>query len=91
MAEKNEQVEVKAEAPVKKAEKKKSSKPNVFKRFGAWLRTCKAELKKIVWPSATAVRNNTIMVIILMVAFAALTGAVDAIFSKFIYILGVLI
>ena len=77
----------KAEKPAKA----KNSKPSVFKRFGAWLKSVKAELKKIVWTSPSAVRTNTIMVIIVMIVFAALTGLVDLIFSRFIYILGRLI
>lgn len=79
--------EKKAETPAKA----KNSKPSIFKRFGAWLRSVKAELKKIVWTSPSAVRSNSIMVIIAMVIFAAVTGLVDITFSKFIYILGKLI
>ncbi len=79
--------EKKAEKPVKA----KNSKPSVFKRFGAWLKSVKAELKKIVWTSPSAVRTNTIMVIVVMIVFAALTGLVDLIFGRFIWILGRLI
>lgn len=81
-----------AEEKVTKAAEKnvkaKSSKPSVFKRFAAWLRSVKAELKKIVWTSPATVRANTIMVIVLMLVFALVTGLVDFIFSRFIYILG---
>ena len=79
--------EKKAETPAKA----KNSKPSVFKRFGAWLRSVKAEMKKIVWTSPATVRTNALMVIVAMVIFAAVTGLVDATFSKFIYILGKLI
>ena len=79
--------ENKAEKPVKA----KNSKPSVFKRFGAWLKSVKAELKKIVWTSPSAVRTNSIMVIIAMIVFAAVTGLVDITFHEFIVILGKLI
>lgn len=82
------------EKVVKATEKKaeaKNSKPSVFKRMGAWLRSVKAELKKIVWTSPAAVRTNTIMVIVVMLIFAAATGVVDFTFNRFIYILGKLI
>ena len=79
--------EKKAETPAKA----KNSKPSLFKRFGAWLRSVKAELKKIVWTSPKVVRANTIMVLVVIVIFAVATGLVDAIFNQFIYVLGLLI
>lgn len=79
--------EKKADTPAKA----KNSRPPILKRFGGWLRSVKAELKKIVWTSPAAVRSNSIMVIIAMLVFAAVTGLVDITFSKFIYILGKLI
>lgn len=78
-------------AAEKDVKAKSSKKPSVFKRFAAWLRSVKAELKKIVWTSPATVRANTIMVMILMLVFAVATGLVDFVFSRFIYILGKLI
>ena len=75
----------------KSAKAGSAKKPSVFKRMAAWFRSVKAELKKIVWTSPRTVRINSIMVIIAMLIFAAVTGLVDAVFSKFIYILGKLI
>ena len=88
----NEKLE--AESKSEKAEKKakaKSNKPSVGSRIAAWLRSVKAELHKIVWASFKTVRSNTLMVIAVAVIFAAAIGVVDLIFSKFIYILGILI
>ena len=74
------------------AEKEKTSKvKSFFSRISAWLRSVKSELKKIVWTSPKALRTNTIMVIVVLALAAAATGVIDAVFSKFIYILGILI
>ena len=74
------------------AEKVKTSKvKSFFSRAFAWLRSVKSELKKIVWTSPKTWRNNCIMVIVVLIIAAAATGVVDTVFSKFIYILGILI
>ncbi len=74
------------------AEKEKTSKvKSFFSRIFAWLRSVKSEMKKIVWTSPKTLRNNSIMVIVALVIVAAATGVIDTIFSKFIYILGVII
>ena len=88
MAEK-EKLEAKAEKKVEK--KAKEKKPSVFKRFAAWLRSVKAELKKIVWASPKSVRSNTIMVLIVLIVFAVVVGALDFVFSRFFTELGKLI
>ncbi len=74
-----------------KPEKKKAKGPSAWARIVAWFRSVKAEMKKIVWESPKAVMSNTIMVIVALVVFAAVIGVLDVIFSKFIYILGILI
>ena len=74
------------------AENEKTSKvKSFFSRAFAWLRSVKSELKKIVWTSPKALRTNSIMVIVALVIVAAATGVIDTIFSKFIYILGIII
>lgn len=53
----------KAEAKAKKpAKEKKSDKPSVPSRIAAWFRSCKSEMKKIVWASPKSVLSNSIMV-----------------------------
>ncbi len=74
-----------------KSQKAKSKKPTLHSRIAAWFRSVKAEMKKIVWASFKAVRSNTLMVAVVVIIFAAAIGIVDLIFSKFIYILGILI
>ena len=74
------------------AENEKTSKvKSFFSHAFAWLRSVKSELKKIVWTSPKALRTNSIMVIVALVIVAAATGVIDTIFSKFIYILGIII
>lgn len=91
----NEKVEAQAAETAKAASAKpakaKAKKPSLFSRIAAWFRSVKAETKKIVWTSPTAVRQNSIMVLIVVLIFAAATGVVDLIFSKFFYILGILL
>ena len=60
-------------------------------RLVAWFRGVKAEMKKIVWESPKAVLRNTVMVLRALVMFGIAIGFLDVIFSKFIYILGILI
>ena len=73
------------------AEKEKTSKvKSFFSRIFAWLRSVKSEMKKIVWTSPKTLRNNFIMVIVVMVVLAIVTGTVDLLFSKFIQILAYL-
>ena len=74
-----------------KPEKKKAKGPSIWARMAAWFRSVKAEMKKIVWESPKSVFHNTVMVIIALIAFAAVVGLLDVIFSKFIYILGIII
>lgn len=86
----NEKV-TKTAADKKTAKAGSEKKPSVFKRMAAWFRSVKAELKKIVWTSAKTVRTNTIMVLVAMLIFAALTGLLDFVFNKFIDALAELI
>ncbi|MBQ3862150.1 MAG: preprotein translocase subunit SecE [Clostridia bacterium] len=69
-----------AEAP--KPEKKKSDKPSVFQRFGAWLKTVRAECKKITWASWDSVKQNSFVVIVTSIAFAVALGILDYLFNS---------
>ena len=89
MAENEKAVEKTAKA--EKPAKAKRSGPSLLSRAGAWLRSVRAELKKITWASFASVRSNTLMTIVAIVIFAAAIGVVDYVFSQFIYILGLLI
>ena len=67
----------------KKAKDEKKSKPGFFARVAKWFKEMKSELKKVQWPSAKTVRNNTAIVIACVIVvgifiwvFDALAGAV---------------
>lgn len=72
----------KAAAKAKKpAKEKKSDKPSVPGRIAAWFRSCKSEMKKVVWASPKNVLRNSLMVIVAIVVVAAAIGVLDYIFS----------
>ena len=78
------------EAPKKEAPKKEK-KPSIFSRFGAWFKSCKSEMKKVVWASWSSVKSNTIMVLICIIVVSAAIGLVDYLLSQGFTILGRLI
>ena len=75
-------IEKKTAEPAAKPEKKKEDKPSVFKRFGAWLKTVRAECKKITWANWESIRQNSIVVIVTSLAFAVVLGILDYLFSS---------
>jgi len=73
-----------AAAPEKKADKKdkKDKKPSVFSRIGAWFRSCKSEMKKVVWASPKSVAHNSLMVIVTIAVVAVAIALLDYVFSQ---------
>jgi preprotein translocase subunit SecE len=67
--------------PVKagKAKSGKPSKPGVFARLGQYLRDVRSEMKRVVWPHRPEVINSSVVVLVTLVFFIALTFAVDSI------------
>ena len=71
------------------AVKKDDTKPGFFARVGKWFREMKSELKKVIWPTPKALRNNTLISIGMMLVSAVViwvfdliaTGAVNGLFS----------
>ena len=59
------------------AVKKDDTRPGFFKRIGKWFREMKSELKKVVWPSAKTLRNNTLIALGMMVISAVLVWGFD--------------
>ena len=59
-------------APAKAAVavKKDDTKPGFFTRVGKWFREMKSELKKVIWPTPKALRNNTLISLGMMVISA---------------------
>lgn len=45
--------------------------------IATWFREMKSELKKVVWPSASQVYKNTVIVLIVCAVFAVITGLMD--------------
>ena len=68
-------------APEKPA-KKKDDKPSFFKRAIAWLKTVRAECKKVTWANWDSVRQNSIVVIVVSVVSAVCIGILDYAFNS---------
>ena len=84
-----EEIEVTEE---KKVEKTKAKKPNVFVRFGRFVkrffRDYISEMKKVTWMSARDVRKGTILVAVSVVVVGLATLGIDSLFSFIIKWLG---
>ena len=71
------------------AVKKDDTKPGFFQRIAKWFREMRSELKKVIWPTPKALRNNTLISIGMMLVSAVViwvfdliaTGAVNGLFS----------
>ena len=75
-----------ASAPAEKAKKdskqKGEKKPSVFSRIAGWFRSCKAEMKKVVWAAPKTVVRNSVMVIIAITVVALALMLLDFVFSQ---------
>ena len=60
---------------------------NFFKGIGKYFKDTKSELKKVVWPSKSDVKNNTITVIVVVLIAAVVLIALDLIFGGVIHLL----
>ena len=84
--------ETKTDAPAPKAEKKpKKDKVKFSERIKASFRSLKSEVKKIVWSPWNQVRKNTLVVVVVIVASAAVIGVLDYAFSQGLIALGALL
>ena len=66
------------------AVKKEDTKPGFFKRVGTWFREMKSELKKVVWPSAKTLKNNTLVSIGMMLVSAVAIWVFDGVASMLV-------
>ena len=57
-------------------------KPSVPRRIAAWFRSCKSEMKKVVWSSPKSVCKSSIMVIAVIVVVAAVVALLDFVFTQ---------
>ena len=75
-----------------KKEKQVEKKPNFFVKLGRSIvklfKDVKSEIKKIVWPTPKQTVNNTVIVIVAVLAVGAFVGILDLIFTS---LLGVII
>lgn len=73
------------------SEKSKEKKGNIFSRiFGAvakFFRDATSETKKVVWPSAKQVFNNTVVVLVVCIVSGAFLFAVDSVFAQLVKLL----
>ncbi len=61
----------------KKAVKKTSDKPNIFKRMWKGIKGIFSELKKVTWPKGKEVGSNTAVVLVVVVLFFVVLFAID--------------
>ena len=80
-------------APAKAAVavKKEDVKLTFFQKAGTWFREMKSELKKVIWPTPKALRNNTLISLGMMVVSAVVIWGFDQIATalvRLIFLLG---
>ncbi len=57
------------------------SKPNFFARIGNYFKEVKIELKKVVWPTFTKIRQNTSIVLIYVLIIGLVIWGLDMLFG----------
>ncbi|MHB1324153.1 MAG: preprotein translocase subunit SecE [Coriobacteriia bacterium] len=62
-----------------------TARPNVFGRFGKYLKDVRTELRRVIWPSRDDVVNSSVVVLVTLVFFMVFTLIVDNI-SSFVFI-----
>lgn len=68
-------------APSKSAAKNDKKKKSFGSRFTRFFKDLKSEIKKVIWPSKTQIKNNTIVVLIFMAIAAVFTWGIDFILT----------
>ena len=57
------------------------AKPNFFARIATYFKEVKSELKKVVWPTFSKVRKNTLIVIIYVLIVGLVIWGLDMLFT----------
>ncbi len=57
------------------------AKPNFFARIANYFKEVKSELKKVVWPTFSKVRKNTLIVIIYVLIVGLVIWGLDMLFT----------
>ena len=73
------------------AVKKDETELGFFQKVGKWFREMKSELKKVIWPTPKALRNNTLISVGMMLISAVVIWGFDTIAQmvvKLIFTLG---
>ena len=87
--EKKNNVPAKAEhTAVKKVEN--PQKLGLFKRIKKWFREMKSELKKVVWPTAKQITNNSLVVLVVIFVSAVVLWGFDKLATGFVQVLSAL-
>ncbi len=71
--------DTKQPAKTDKAKAAKPDKPGFFARIGQYFRDVRSEMKRVVWPQRPEVINSSVVVVVTLLFFTALTFVVDAI------------
>ena len=61
------------------AVKKDDTELGFFQKIGKWFREMKSELKKVIWPTPKALRNNTLVSLGMMMISAVVIWGFDEI------------
>ena len=73
--------------PAKSKNSGKADKPNVFARLAQYLRDVRSEMKRVVWPQRPEIINSSIVVLVTLIFFVALTFTVDLIVVEVVQLL----
>ncbi len=88
MADLEKKTEATPEKKPEAAKKPKKDKVKFSERVKKFFRDYKSEIKKIVWCPWKQVKNNTAVVVVVVLAVGVLVGLLDLGFSKVIAALG---
>ena len=61
------------------AAKKEAEKTSFFARVNNYFRDVRAEAKRVVWPTGKQLRNNTAVVLVMVVVFGVFVWGIDAV------------
>ena len=66
------------------------TKKKFFARIGDWFRGMKSELKKVVWPTAKQITNNSLVVLVVIFVSAVVLWGFDKLATGFVQVLSAL-
>ena len=66
---------------VARSGKQRATAPGFFARTGQFVRDTRAEMRRVTWPSATEVKNTTIITLVAVVFFALYLFGIDRVWA----------